>query len=262
MDILALLRQAQSGFDEVLAAVRAARWADRSTCPEWTVRDLAGHVIWGQHQLRAWATGEDYTDRSGAPGSPHPAPIAGADPLTTWRSASAACLAALTPEALGRTTTIPGLGEVPVAAVASLLTTDLGGPHVGHRAHPGRRRPPRPRHGRGRVRLGPRPRRARTRLLRPGAHPTRRLGRSDAPAGVPRPGGVGAGRRVSPARLGCPMWTLRVPHRARAYSPIAARPRSYADSAAPTVAATVTSKISSSLCPAARRAATSASVTR
>ncbi|WP_326836082.1 TIGR03086 family metal-binding protein [Amycolatopsis rhabdoformis] len=125
MDNLALLGKAQDGFGTVLAAVPAERWADRSTCPEWTVRDLAGHAIWGQRQLRAWATGEDYADRSGAPGSPHPAPIAGTDPLTTWRVASAACHAALTPEALARTTSIPGLGEVPVAAVVSLLTTDL-----------------------------------------------------------------------------------------------------------------------------------------
>ncbi|MEV8610602.1 TIGR03086 family metal-binding protein [Amycolatopsis sp. NPDC051373] len=125
MDTLALYRQAQDGFDAVLTAVPAERWEARSTCPEWSVRDLAGHAVWGQHQLRAWATGEDYADRSGAPGSPHPAPIAGDDPLTSWRTARTACLAALTPEALARTTTIPGLGEVPVAAVVSLLTTDL-----------------------------------------------------------------------------------------------------------------------------------------
>ncbi|WP_390623938.1 maleylpyruvate isomerase N-terminal domain-containing protein [Fodinicola feengrottensis] len=58
-------KRAQGGFDEVLAAVPAAQWDARSACPEWTVRDVAGHVIWAQHQLRAWATGQDYQSKTG-----------------------------------------------------------------------------------------------------------------------------------------------------------------------------------------------------
>ncbi|MFI5606969.1 TIGR03086 family metal-binding protein [Amycolatopsis sp. NPDC051903] len=125
MDTMQLYRQAQDDFDAVLAAVPADRWTARSACTEWTVRDVAGHAVWGQRQLRAWALGEDYAEHSGAPGSPHPAPLAGDDPLTTWREARETALAALTPEALARTTTLPGLGEVPIAGIVSLLTTDL-----------------------------------------------------------------------------------------------------------------------------------------
>lgn len=121
-------RRAQDGFDAVLAAVRPEQWPAPSGCAEWTVRDVAGHVIWGQHQLRAWATGEEYTEQAGAPGAPHPAVMAGDDPVATWRAAREMSVAALTEDSLGRTTSIVGLGEVPVAAVVTLLIAD----HVVH----------------------------------------------------------------------------------------------------------------------------------
>jgi uncharacterized protein (TIGR03086 family) len=124
MDTMQSYRQAQDGFDAVLAAVRPHQWDMPSACSEWTVRDVAGHVIWGQHQMRAWATGEEYTERAGAPGSPHPAVMAGDDPLATWRAARETSVPALTDEALARTTTITGIGDVPLAAVVTLLTTD------------------------------------------------------------------------------------------------------------------------------------------
>jgi uncharacterized protein (TIGR03086 family) len=81
-----------------------------------------------QHQMQAWATGEDYPDRSGAPGAPHPGTSAGEDPVTSWRRAREASVATLTDEALSRSVPLPGLGEVPLAAVVSLLITD----HVAH----------------------------------------------------------------------------------------------------------------------------------
>jgi len=127
-DTMELYRRAGDRLDAVLAAVAADQWDAPSACAEWTVRDVAGHVIWGQHQIRAWATGEEYAERAGAPGAPHPAVLAGEDPVATWRAAREASLAALTPQALARMTSIPGIGEVPVAAVVPLLITD----HVVH----------------------------------------------------------------------------------------------------------------------------------
>jgi len=119
-----LYRRAQDQFDAVLAKVRDDQWDQPSACAEWTVRDVVGHVVWGQEQLRAWATDAAY-DRPGGPGQPHPATMAGTDPLATWRAARAATDPVLTEEALARHTTIAGLGEVPVAAVVALLLTDL-----------------------------------------------------------------------------------------------------------------------------------------
>ena len=122
MDVLTLYGRAQDGFDAALAAVRPDRWDGPSACDRWSIRDVAGHVTWAQRQLRAWATGEDF-DQPGGPGSPRPATVLGdADPLAAWRQARAA--AALTEETLARLTVIPGMGEVPLAVVVSLLITD------------------------------------------------------------------------------------------------------------------------------------------
>jgi uncharacterized protein (TIGR03086 family) len=125
MDAMQGYGKAQDDFDAVLAAVRPDQWDAPSECTEWTVRDVAGHVIWGQRQMRAWATGTDYADRRGAPGAPHPAELAGPDPVAVWRAARAESVPTLTPEALGRTTSITGIGEVPLAAMVTLVTADI-----------------------------------------------------------------------------------------------------------------------------------------
>lgn len=121
---MTLYERALDGLETVLAAVPDDRWDAPSACAEWTVRDVAGHLVWGQHQLRAWATGETY-DEPGAPGTPTPGVLAGDDPLATWRAARAATSPTLTDETLARVTSITGIGDVPLAAVLTLLTTDV-----------------------------------------------------------------------------------------------------------------------------------------
>ncbi|HEY7596860.1 MAG TPA: TIGR03086 family metal-binding protein [Actinophytocola sp.] len=124
MDTMESYRRAQELFDSVLAAVPVSAWDRPSACSEWTVRDVAGHVVWGQRQLRAWATGEQFADRTGAPGAPHPAELAADDPVATWRAARSEALATLNEQSLARLTMLPGLGEIPVSAVVTLLTAD------------------------------------------------------------------------------------------------------------------------------------------
>jgi uncharacterized protein (TIGR03086 family) len=124
MDTMESYRRAQDTLDAVLAAVPADGWDHPSACAEWSVRDVAGHVIWGQRQLRTWATGAELADRSGAPGAPHPRGLASDDPVATWRTARAEALESLTDESLARLVTLPGLGEVPVAGLLTLLVTD------------------------------------------------------------------------------------------------------------------------------------------
>ncbi|HJQ47552.1 MAG TPA: TIGR03086 family metal-binding protein [Amycolatopsis sp.] len=128
MDTLKLYERAQDQFDAVLAQVRPEQWEAPSECAEWSVRDVAGHVIWGQYAMKGWATGETYTDGRGAPGSPQPRVLAGEDPLTTWRIARKESVATLSEQALSRRTTLPGLGEVPLSELVTLLITD----HVAH----------------------------------------------------------------------------------------------------------------------------------
>src|SRR4029450_12599206 len=75
--------------------------------------------------LAHWATGQDYGRADGAPGAPHPAAVAGSDPLSTWRTARAAADDTLTAEGPRRTVTLPGLGETPLSGIVALLVTDL-----------------------------------------------------------------------------------------------------------------------------------------
>jgi uncharacterized protein (TIGR03086 family) len=124
MSVMESYRRVQDGFDAMLVAVGAQRWDAPSMCPEWTVRDVAGHVIWAQEQVWHWATGAEYAVTTGAPGAPHPGAMAGDDPVATWRSARERSVATLTEEALGRMISLPGLGEVPLQAMITTFTTD------------------------------------------------------------------------------------------------------------------------------------------
>ncbi|HKA98082.1 MAG TPA: TIGR03086 family metal-binding protein [Streptosporangiaceae bacterium] len=125
---MASYRRAQDGFDAVLAAVPESGWDSPSACSAWTVRDVAGHVIWGQEQVRCWATGLKLDRNAGAPGAAHPGEMAGTDPVATWRAARAATVEVLTGEGLDRAVSLPGLGVRPLAAVVTLLVTD----HLAH----------------------------------------------------------------------------------------------------------------------------------
>lgn len=96
-------RQAQDSFDGVLTAVAASgQWDRPSACAGWTVRDVVGHMIWGQELVRHIAAGQEYTSQVGGRGAKHPGSLVGEDPLAEWRVARAASTAALTDEALKR----------------------------------------------------------------------------------------------------------------------------------------------------------------
>jgi uncharacterized protein (TIGR03086 family) len=124
MNPMASYRRAQDGFDTMLASVPADRWEVPSPCAGWMVRDIAGHVIWGQDQLRCWATGETYGGVPGGPGSPHPGELAGDDPLATWRQARAACGAVLSDEILDRMVSLRSLGDRPISAIVTTVFND------------------------------------------------------------------------------------------------------------------------------------------
>src|SRR5262249_22564556 len=121
-------QRAQDEFDAAVSSVPSSAWEAPSACAAWTLRDVAGPVIWGQHQRRHWAIGREYTGVAGGPGTPHPGELAGADPVRTWRVARAAVVATLTPDALDRIVSPPGLGERPLSAIVTLLVTD----HLAH----------------------------------------------------------------------------------------------------------------------------------
>jgi uncharacterized protein (TIGR03086 family) len=124
VDPCATLQRAQDGFDAMLASVPEHSWDAPSACPDWTLRDVTGHVIWSLEQLRHWATGQTYECATGAPGAPRPAEMAGTDPVATWRAVRTAASDCLTADALDRTVNILAFGNVPLATVIPVLALD------------------------------------------------------------------------------------------------------------------------------------------
>lgn len=118
-------RRAQDGFDAVLAQVPEGAWDKQSECAAWSVRDVVGHVVWGQEFILHWGTGRLFTSTDGAPGSAHPGPVAGPDPLTRWRAARAAAEQVLTPAGLRQTYETRGFGTIPLSTFIEAVTTDF-----------------------------------------------------------------------------------------------------------------------------------------
>ncbi|GJF02906.1 TIGR03086 family metal-binding protein [Pseudonocardia sp. D17] len=117
--------RALDGFDDALARVPAEALDGPSACSEWTIRDVVGHVVWGQDLLAALAQGRPHHDRTGAPGAPAPGVLVAGDAVTGWRRARARADATLDEPTLGRVVTVPPFGEIPLAGFVTLLVTDL-----------------------------------------------------------------------------------------------------------------------------------------
>ena len=102
---------------QLIATVPAARWADPTPCPGWTVRDLVGHVVAG-NALFSRAFGGPDPD-SAAADSPDP------DLLAAYRSSAAALLEAVgQPGALDQIVTVP-FGTVPGIVALHLRITEV-----------------------------------------------------------------------------------------------------------------------------------------
>jgi len=59
---LEALTRATAQYAEALAMVEADEWNTRSTCPDWTVRDLADHVVGGNRFAAALLAGRSTQD--------------------------------------------------------------------------------------------------------------------------------------------------------------------------------------------------------
>lgn len=136
MSALASYGRCLDELDRALAAVPAGGWDAQSPCERWSIRDIAGHVIRGQKQMRCWVTGEEYRGLPGGPGTPAPAAIAEGDPLPRWREARAAADTVLKSASLDRMIRAGGVGEHPLAVMVSILTNDslIHSWDVGHAA--------------------------------------------------------------------------------------------------------------------------------
>jgi uncharacterized protein (TIGR03086 family) len=124
MNPMASYNRVQDGVGTMLTSVTEDGWEAPSPCAGWSVRDVAGHVIWGQDQLRCWITGETYSGLPGGPGSSDPAQVAGGEPLATWRRAQTACTEVLSGERLDRVIALGKLGERPISVIVTILLND------------------------------------------------------------------------------------------------------------------------------------------
>src|SRR3954454_24243321 len=107
-------------FQGVVAGVDVDGWGAPSPCTEWTARDVAGHVIGGQHEILALAQGVEPTDVAD-----DPCEYAGPEPVLAWLRARRECEASLTEEALLRPIPFGGLGELPLRDLLDTYVLEL-----------------------------------------------------------------------------------------------------------------------------------------
>jgi uncharacterized protein (TIGR03086 family) len=112
------LSAALDATGQVIAAVADDQWAGPTPCPDWSVRDLAGHLVGGNYLFASALRGEPPPERRGA------APPDG-EMLGAYRDSGRALLDAFgQPGALERVVTVP-FGTVPGAVALHLRLTEL-----------------------------------------------------------------------------------------------------------------------------------------
>lgn len=76
-------RAARDAVDLLVHGVRDRSWTASTPCPDWTVRDLVGHLVDGQNLVCRLADGMEWATE------PDPGHLAGDDPAGAWSSAVA-----------------------------------------------------------------------------------------------------------------------------------------------------------------------------
>lgn len=89
-EVVDLYRRAMEQFGDRLRAVRADQWDGPTPCTDWTVRDLANHVIGENRWMPPLLEGKTIADV----GDALDGDLLGDDPAAAWDDAAAAALAA------------------------------------------------------------------------------------------------------------------------------------------------------------------------
>ena len=124
------LATALDATEHVITAVRDEQWSAPTPCPEWTVRDLVGHMVTSNHAFVRILSGAP----AQAPGSTPPEAPAGGSAdgsppdgglVEAYRDSAVALLAAFRqPGVLDRVHTVP-IGPVPGIAALHLRITEV-----------------------------------------------------------------------------------------------------------------------------------------
>ena len=113
---IARLREAMHATERLVASIRPNQWQLATPCTEWSVRDVANHLVGGSRLFARVLRGED------PPGPPAGTPRdhLGDDPVRSYRDAAADLLDAFAlPGALERVIRVP-VGSVPGIAALHL----------------------------------------------------------------------------------------------------------------------------------------------
>lgn len=111
------LSRALDATDRVMAAVRDGQWEAPTPCPDWTARDLAGHLIAGNQAFASILRGE----RPVPPGGP-PADV---ELVVAYRASVTPLLDAFRqPDVLEQVFTVP-FGSVPGIVALHLRVTEV-----------------------------------------------------------------------------------------------------------------------------------------
>lgn len=112
------LVRASKAMEQLIAGIGADQWGASTPCPQWSVRDLVGHLVGGDQMFAALLNGDPMPGPGGDP--------LGDDPVAAYRTSSAALhqVAAL-PGVQERSCAGP-LGDTPTGAeLVQLRLADL-----------------------------------------------------------------------------------------------------------------------------------------
>ena len=124
------LATALDATEHVITAVRDEQWSAPTPCPEWTVRDLVGHMVTSNRAfVRILSGAPAQAPGSTAPEAPAGGSADGSPPdgglVEAYRDSAAALLAAFRqPGVLDRVHTVP-IGPVPGIAALHLRITEV-----------------------------------------------------------------------------------------------------------------------------------------
>lgn len=120
---VAALQGALDGMGELVAAVRPDQWSGPSTCPDWDVRALVNHVVFGNRTFTAILSGEDGPPQEQIR-TMRDQDLLGDDPAASWHDSAAGLLTAFgAPGVLEQTFRSP-LGPMPGSGLAGLRITE------------------------------------------------------------------------------------------------------------------------------------------
>jgi len=118
------LARAIDATGELITGVRADQWADPTPCPEWTVRSLLNHLVFGMRRYIGILNGQPPLPADDVPRL-RAIDQLGDDPAGAYRAAGAGLMAVAGRPGIGERSFAIPIGTVPGAVALHILTTEV-----------------------------------------------------------------------------------------------------------------------------------------